>query len=101
MTTAEVTKLEPGTKVFLIQDAEIQAWQTIGFHPKHPQYFYLVGNGSVEKVKCLFLGQNSWTLRWEIEYDAAKEIMWQQLTNKVKAINSIYMNDEGSLNLYE
>lgn len=102
MQTKEIIKLELGTKVFLIQDAEIQSWQTIGFHPKFPQYFYLAGNGSVEKTKCLFLDGNVNysvnNLHWETDYEKAKEEMWRQLKNKVQSINKIYMNGKESLN---
>lgn len=102
MTSKEVTQLPLGTKVFLIKDAEIQAWQTLGFHPKFPQYFYLTGNGSVEKTECLFMSGNVNhsvnNLCWEIDYDKAKEIMWKQLKEKVHVINQVYMGGKKSVN---
>ena len=105
MTTKEIINLELGTKVFLIHNAEISAWQTIGFHPKYKQYFYLVGNGSVENTKCLFLGggnnHSTNNLHWETDYDKAKEVMWKQLKHKVKSINQVYMDSKESLNFEE
>jgi len=102
MTTKEIIKLKPGTKVFLIKDSNIEPWVILGFNPNFPQYFYLYGNGSVEKTLCLFLdgGVNHSVnnLHWEIDYELSKKVMWEQLKEKVKVINQIYMNDKESLN---
>lgn len=98
MTTKEITQLPLGSKVFLIQNAEIQAWQTIGFHPAHPLYFYLSGNGSISKTKCLWLdsSQSNFDNRlvWEKDYEKAKEVMWEQLKRVVESKNKIFMDNQ-------
>jgi hypothetical protein len=101
MTTKQITELALGTKVFLIRNAEIQAWETIGFHPKNRLYFYLAGNGSIEKTKCLFLDAKHESLQWETDYEKAKEVMWGQLKEKVSAINKIYMDNKKHFNFIE
>jgi hypothetical protein len=102
MTSKEITELPLGTKVFLINDAKIESWITLAFNPNYPFYFYLWGNGSVTKTKCLFLdfeaNHGDKNLIWETDYEKAKEIMWKQLKRKVMAINEIYMSGEEDLN---
>lgn len=97
MTTEDIIKLELGTKVHLIKNAEIKTWQTIGFHPKHPEYFYLAGNGSIEKTLCLFL-DGGYDFHWETDYEIAKQVMWDQLKERVRSINKIYREGKESLN---
>ena len=94
MKIEEIIKLPLGTKVFLVENAEIQAWQTLGFHPVYKKYFYLCGNGSVEKVKTINLDKKYENSVWETDYDMAKQLMWEQLKKKVSVINDIYMKGE-------
>ena len=105
MTSKEITELPIGTKVFLIQNAEIQAWETIGFHPKHKQYFYLAGNGSISKTKCLFLDGkvhcSDMNLHWETDYAMATEVMWEQFKQVAKVKNDIFMKGKKSVNFDE
>jgi len=99
MTAAEITKLPLGSMVFLIHEAKIEAWETLGFHPKYNQYFYLCGNGSISKTKTLFTGSSEFQQSvWETDYDKARQIMWEQLKKKIYSINMIYMEGKESLN---
>jgi len=94
MKLEEIINCPLGTKVFRIQEGVIAAFETLGFHPKYPTYFYFCGNGSVTNVICYFIERKIKPEEWEIDYEKAKEIMWEQLQRKVHAINAIYMNDK-------
>ena len=99
MTTEEMIKLPAGTKVYHIEDAKITAFLIFTHHPKHPDYFYLIHSSSVNSVKVLYLKSNAFLKYiWETDYEKAKEIMWEQLKQKVITTNAIYMNDSKSIN---
>ena len=97
MTTNEITKLELGTKVYLIRNARIEQYTTLSFSPKKPVYFYLISGLNVTETKCLYLSNDN-DLHWEIDYEKAKEVMWEQLVENVKSINDTYFNGQKSLN---
>jgi len=103
MTTKEITELELGTTVYLIVNGNIQAWETLRFHPKYKYYFYLSGHGSIAKTKCLFLDAPYYSevhsFRWETSYEEAKEVMWEQLKRNMDTVNKVYMDGKKSLNL--
>lgn len=77
MTTKEITELPLGSKVYLIKDAEITTYITL------------------HDTLCLYLKSNTERV-WETDYEKAKEIMWEQLQQKVKNINSNYFNNSKS-----
>jgi hypothetical protein len=94
MTTKEIVMdLGPGRTVFLIKDAEISAWDLVGRHPKYPHIYYLAKHHSVDTTMTLKLDSRE-SLHWEVDYDAAKEAMWNQLMRKVQAINWSFMDDK-------
>lgn len=98
MTTKEIiTNLGPGRTVFLIKDAEISAWELLCKHPKYPNIYYLAKHQSVDTTMTLKLDSRE-SLHWEVDYDAAKEVMWNQLMRKVQAINWSFMDDKRNFN---
>lgn len=97
MTIQEITNLPLGTKVYLIKDAKISKFITLAYHPKNDNYFYLIDDLSVMSVKCIYI-PNSSVLHFELDYELAKKVMWEQLKDRVKSINQSYMEGKESLN---
>lgn len=97
MKTEEIIKLPLGTKVYLIHNAEISSYVTLGYHPNHKDYFYLQSKLSISDTMCLYLKKEDYYI-WEIDYDKAKEIMWEQFKDVVKSKNKIFMGNKKSIN---
>jgi hypothetical protein len=99
MTSQEITQLPLGTKVYLIVDAKIIKYRTIGFNPRYSNYFYLQSDGSVSDVQTLYIDSQEFkNSHWETDYEKAKEVMWKQLKERVKSINDIYFENKMDIN---
>jgi len=99
MTIHDIIKLPLGTKVYYVIRGEIRKWVTLGMNPKNDRYFYFYSNGDVSETKCVYLCSEDREGVWEVDYDVAKEVMWEQLVSEVKTKNLIYMNGSKNLDL--
>lgn len=96
MTTEEIIQLPIGTKVYLIENARILSFNLLSPHPDSNysnNYYYMISRLNVNTVKAFYI-PNSKALEWEIDYDKAKEIMWNQVKKQVQSLNEIYMKGE-------
>ncbi len=88
MTSLEISKLPSGTEVYLVQNRKISKYIVFGSNPNHEKYFYFISNSNVEDTFCIYLDEknSSFNLFWEIDYEKAKEEMWNQLQKKLMSI---------------
>ena len=101
MTTKEISKLESGTLVYQVKDAKITSWITLGFHPKHKYYFYLISENNVNETMAIFINNINHGFQneaWVTDYEVAKQNMWRQLKHEVKIMNKVYMDGKEPLN---
>ena len=99
MTPTELSKLPLGTKVYRISDGNLKPFKTLGFHPTHKQYFYLVSEDNASDTICFYLpiADKNLDIAWETDYDEAREQIWEQTIRNAKSINSIWMDGKKTL----
>lgn len=91
MTIQEVAELEVGTGVYEVDGINIRKLHLLSKHPKGYSYVYFIKDDSVTSTQCYYLKQELKTY-FTLDYNDAKEKMWQNLQNKVRSINEIYMD---------
>lgn len=91
MTIQEIAELEVGTGVYEVDGINIRKLHLLSKHPKGYSYVYFIKDDSVTSTVCYYLKQEINTY-FTLDYNDAKEKMWQNLQKKVNSINEIYMD---------
>ena len=91
MKLKEITFLEltPGQLVYKIINGEITSYNYLGIHPKYKECIIMGSTNNVFKAKVFHVSQHVSTI-WEVDYEIAKEIMWEQLLNNLNSVNETY-----------
>lgn len=96
MTLHEISQLPLGTNVYRVRRGRIESYETLSFSTKHPEtYFYLIDRNNYTTSVGFYLGSDLQLHgHWEVDYEKAKEVMWEQLKRNLEGVNEVYFNNQ-------
>lgn len=96
MTLHEISELPLGTIVYRIRRGQIEQFETLSFSSTFPEsYFFLIRKSDYQTAVGFYMSTN-YDLHghWEVDYEKAKEVMWEQVKSNVETINETYFNNK-------
>lgn len=85
-----IIKTAKGTKVYKITNGKIEPYEVLGFG-RNDEYFFFASLSSYTDAMGVYIKTNR--MEWAIDYNDAKEIMWNQLVSRLDSINETYFDN--------
>ena len=98
MSIHEIIKLPLGTKIYRIYEGKIKAMCLLAPCPKFPdKYFYFINDYAHTDSFGVYIPKDNY--HYEVEYEIAKEVMWEQKIEELEDVNEVYFNNKKELKL--
>ena len=91
MKIQEIAAQEKKTNVYKIYRGKITPYQVLGTSGPSERYLYLIDRNNYGTAIGIYIPSDDY--HWEIDYEKAIEVMWEQSVKELKNLNDSYFNN--------